>query len=173
MITARNLLHHVIAAECGDSYRDKPLPYQEEMVYTQALDDEDGNGFWKPSLLEFDGVTFYLQVEKSGKSKNWYFYIQMEGSPRDCEKYGATIKVSKKLKSDRCAVVYNGGVCPIDVKGAAEVEASGVGLNIRSSAMEKIFDREESGGNVHAGGGDAAEEGFKFWVDVDIYKVDD
>ena len=33
------------------------------MVYTQALDDEDGNGFWKPSLLEFDGITFYLQVD--------------------------------------------------------------------------------------------------------------
>lgn len=59
---ARNLTHHVIAAECGDSYRDKPLPYKEEMVYTQALDDEEGNGFWKPSLLQFDGYTFYLQV---------------------------------------------------------------------------------------------------------------
>ncbi len=116
MITARNLTHHVIAAECGDSYRDKPLPYQEEMVYTQALDDEEGNGFWKPSLLEFNGITFYLQVEKCGKSRNWYFYIQMEGSPRDCEKYGATIKVSKKLKTERHAIVYNGGVCPIDIK---------------------------------------------------------
>ncbi len=55
----------------------------------------------------------------------------MEGSPRDCEKYATTIKVSKNLKSERNSIVYNGIVCPIDIKGASEVEASGVGLNIR------------------------------------------
>lgn len=65
------------------------------MVYTQELDDGEGNGFWKPSLLQFDGITFYLQVEKCGKSKNWYFYIQMEGSLKDCEKYGTMIKVGR------------------------------------------------------------------------------
>ncbi len=128
-------------------------------------------------MLEFNGITFYLQVEKCGKSRNWYFYIQMEGSPKDCEKYGTTIKVSKKLKSDRNAIVYNGGVCPIDIKGAAEVEASGVGLNIRDSAMERIFDLERdpsgggSGGQQHQRGDE--EQMSKFWVDVDIFKVED
>merc|ERR1719318_2022907 len=41
----------------------KPLPYQEEIEYTRALDDQDGNSFWRPSLLQFQNVTFYLQVE--------------------------------------------------------------------------------------------------------------
>ena len=40
----------------------KPLPYQEEIEYTRALDDQDGNSFWRPSLLQFQHVTFYLQV---------------------------------------------------------------------------------------------------------------
>lgn len=60
-------------------YRTKQMPYKEEMEYTRALDDEEGNGFWRPSLLEIDGITFYLQVEKLGTTRNWYFYIQMEG----------------------------------------------------------------------------------------------
>ena len=59
--------------------RTKQMPYKEEMEYTRALDDEEGNGFWRPSLLEIDGITFYLQVEKLGTTRNWYFYIQMEG----------------------------------------------------------------------------------------------
>jgi hypothetical protein len=32
-------------------------------------------------------------------------------------------------------VVYDGPVCPVDVKGAAEVNATGAGLNIRDAAM--------------------------------------
>ena len=107
------------SAECGDNYMAKPLPYQEEIEYTRALDDQvgkmitkfvvfkaickiwfihnilqnclysqhltnfcfqDGNSFWRPSLLQFQNVTFYLQMEKCGKSKQWYFYVQMEGS---------------------------------------------------------------------------------------------
>ena len=55
----------------------KPLPYQEEIEYTRALDDADGNSFWRPSLLQFFNVTFYLQMEKCGKSKQWYFYVQV------------------------------------------------------------------------------------------------
>ncbi|TRY67653.1 hypothetical protein TCAL_05861, partial [Tigriopus californicus] len=160
-ITAKNLTHHVIASECGDNYRDKPLPYREEMEYARALDDEEGNGFWRPSLIQFDGITFYLQVEKSGKTKNWYFYVQMEGSALDCKMYGVTIKVRKSLVSEGHSVVYNGDVCPIDIKGVGEVENSGGGLNIRNSIMENIFDvdaldrsdleqQEESGGDVEA-----------------------
>ncbi len=72
------------------------------------------------------------------------------------------------------------------------MEASGVGLNIRDSAMEKIFDvdrqdGEDSGGAGASGSGGGQqqqqqqqqqhrgeeEKGFKFWVDVDIFKVDD
>ena len=63
-----------------------------------------------------------LQVEKCGRSRNWYFYLQMEGSPSDCERYGATIKVSKKLNCARYSIHYDGNVCPIDAKGAAEVK---------------------------------------------------
>lgn len=173
-ITAKNLTHHVIASECGDNYRDKPLPYREEMEYARALDDEEGNGFWRPSLIQFDGITFYLQVEKSGKTKNWYFYVQMEGSAVDCKMYGVTIKVRKSLLSEGHSVVYNGDVCPIDIKGVGEVENSGGGLNIRNSIMENIFDvdaldrsdleqQEEAGGDVEG-------ERFRFWVEVDIFK---
>ena len=28
------------SAECGDNYMAKPLPYQEEIEYTRALDDQ-------------------------------------------------------------------------------------------------------------------------------------
>ena len=30
------------SAECGDNYMAKPLPYQEEIEYTRALDDQVG-----------------------------------------------------------------------------------------------------------------------------------
>ena len=49
---------------------------QEEIEYTRALDDQDGNSFWRPSLLQHQDITFYLQVEK--QDKQWYFYVQME-----------------------------------------------------------------------------------------------
>ena len=141
-------------------------------MYTQALNDEEGNGFWKPSLLQFDGITFYLQVEKCGRSKNWYFYIQMEGSQKDAEKYNTIIKVSKNLKSEKNSIVYNGTVSPIDIKGASEVEASGGGLNIRDAAMEKIFDVNVESDDENDNN-DEEKDGFKFWVDVDIYKNDE
>merc|ERR1719492_211687 len=85
-ISVTHLTSHVLAqgdngdSGCGDNYMSKPLPYQEEIEYTRALDDQDGNSFWRPSLLQFQNVTFYLQMEKCGKSKQWYFYVQMEGS---------------------------------------------------------------------------------------------
>ena len=84
------------------------------------------------------------------------------------------IKVSKNLDSERHSIVYNGVVCPIDVKGAAEVEACGAGLNIRDAAMEKIFDvnldnsTQEEESSVSD---DNEDKGFKFWVNVDIYKM--
>lgn len=65
------------------------------MEYTRALDDEEGNGFWRPSLLEIDGITFYLQVEKLGTTRNWYFYIQMEGK-----------STKKKLAIDRFEMFF-------------------------------------------------------------------
>ena len=34
--------------------------------------------------------------------------------------------------------------------------------------MEKIFEANGSGG----GGGNSEEKGFKFWVEVDLYKTD-
>ena len=51
----------------------------------------------------------------------------MEGSQKDCDKYATMIKVSKNLTSERNSIVYNGVVCPIDIKGAEEIEASGGG----------------------------------------------
>ena len=68
-----------------------------------------------------------------------------------------------------------------------------MGLNIRDSAMEKIFDvdhrqdaagcgggggsggAEDGGANAHGGQQHRGEEekGFKFWVNVDIFRVDD
>ena len=41
--------------------------FQEEIEYTRALDDQDGSSFWRPSLLQFNNITFYLQVT--------YFFI--------------------------------------------------------------------------------------------------
>ena len=88
-----SLTSHVISAECGDNYMAKALPYQEEIEYTRALDDQDGNSFWRPSLLQFQNVTFYLQVEK--QDKQWYFYVQMEGSASECEKFESRVSVCK------------------------------------------------------------------------------
>ena len=65
MISLTGLTDHVIGAECGDNYMSQSLPYQEEIEYTRALDDQHGNSFWRPSLLQFgNGITFYLQVIK-------------------------------------------------------------------------------------------------------------
>ena len=41
---------------------------QEEIEYTRALDDQEGNSFWRPSLLQYQDVTFYLQVGPSIRS---------------------------------------------------------------------------------------------------------
>ena len=46
-ISLTSFTSHVISAECGDNYMAKPLPYQEEIEYTRALDDQDGNSFWR------------------------------------------------------------------------------------------------------------------------------
>lgn len=100
----------------------------------------------------------------------------MEASSYECKKYGTTIRVTKHLGSDRNSVLYNGAVCSIDVKGAVEVDACGAGLNIRDSAMEKIFDVNVEKDDESIDDGDQEEEKpreFKFWVDVDIYKISD
>lgn len=162
-VSLDKLTKHVIDNECGDNYRDKPLPYKEEMEYARNLDDEEGNGFWRPSLLQYDGITFYVQVEKCGKSRNWYFYIQKEGNGN--EDYMTKISVGKYSTEgdDRHSIIYNGFTCPIDVKGATEVMETGTGLNIRDAVMERIFVPEKNC--------DDNEDRFKFWLSVDIYKA--
>jgi len=181
------LTSHVISAECGDNYMAKPLPYQEEIEYTRALDDQDGNSFWRPSLLQFQNVTFYLQVEKCGKNKQWYFYVQMEGSETECEQFECQVSVCKFADSERHSISYNGKVCPIDIKGAEELDTAGCGLNVRDAVMEKIFvvDTSDSGdcgsGRLSKEGsekeeGEVADHGedgerFKFWVRVDLTKA--
>lgn len=138
-ISLTGLTSHVISSECGDNYMAKPLPYQEEIEYTRALDDQDGNSFWRPSLLQSHNITFYLQIEKCGKNKQWYFYVQMEGSSSECERYETRISVCKFPASDRYSISYYGKVCPIDIKGAEELDQDGCGLNVRDAVMEKIF----------------------------------
>lgn len=81
-VSVTHLTSHVLGAECGDNYMRQPLPYQvachvyhftcherllyqEEIEYTRALDDQEGNSFWRPSLLQYQDVTFYLQVGPS------------------------------------------------------------------------------------------------------------
>jgi len=177
-----SLTSHVISAECGDNYMAKPLPYQEEIEYTRALDDQDGNSFWRPSLLQFQNVTFYLQMEKCGKSKQWYFYVQMEGSEAECERFECRVSVCKFAASERHSIAYNGKVCPIDIKGAEELDTAGCGLNVRDAVMEKIFvvdTAEEERGRAKEGekeegevGGEGEGERFKFWVRVDLTKAE-
>lgn len=177
-----SLTSHVISAECGDNYMAKPLPYQEEIEYTRALDDQDGNSFWRPSLLQFQNVTFYLQMEKCGKSKQWYFYVQMEGSEAECERFECRVSVCKFAASERHSIAYNGKVCPIDIKGAEELDNAGCGLNVRDAVMEKIFvvdTTEEERGRAKEGekeegevGGEGEGERFKFWVRVDLSKAE-
>ena len=84
-VSVTHLTSHVLGAECGDNYMRQPLPYQvtchvyhvtcherllyqEEIEYTRALDDQEGNSFWRPSLLQYQDVTFYLQVGPSDLS---------------------------------------------------------------------------------------------------------
>jgi len=191
-ISLTSLTSHVISAECGDNYMAKPLPYQEEIEYTRALDDQDGNSFWRPSLLQFQNVTFYLQVEK--QDKQWYFYVQMEGSSSECEKFESRVSVCKYANSDRHSISYFGKVCPIDIKGADELDAAGCGLNVRDAVMEKIFvvdtstcdgegigkgttssavTMEKEEGEVGEGGEEGDGDRYKFWVKVDLSKATD
>lgn len=190
-VSVTNLTSHVLGSECGDNYMSNPLPYQEEIEYTRALDDHDGRSFWRPSLLQFDNITFYLQVEKL--DKQWYFYVQMEGSSAECERFETQVSVCKYPNSDRHSISYNGKVCPIDLKGADDLSSVGCGLNVRDACMEKIFVVEsseclgggEEGGRSEPGTsshqekeegevGEAGEgERYKFWVKVNLFRVTD
>merc|ERR1719281_1527722 len=123
------------------------------MEYTRALDDDAGNSNWRPSMLMYDGVTFYLQVEKH-QDKQWYFYVQMEGSASECQKYETKVSVCKFPNSERHSISYNGKVCPIDIKGADELDAVGCGLNVRDAVMEKIFVLDSS--ETSSGGGESS-----------------
>merc|ERR1719233_1751170 len=146
MISLTSLTSHVISAECGDNYMTKPLPYQEEIEYTRALDDRDGSSFWRPSLLQFQNITFYLQIEKSGKNGQWYFFVQMEASSAECENFETRITVCKNTTSDRFSISYHGKVCSIDIKGAEELDQGACGLSVRDAVMERIFTVDTTSG---------------------------
>ena len=60
----------------------------------------------------------------------------------------------KYPNSDRHSITYNGKVCPIDFKGADDLDSVGCGLNVRDACMEKIFLVDSSG----EGGGEASVE---------------
>ena len=51
-----------------------------------------------------------LQMEKCGKSKQWYFYVQMEGSETECERFECRVSVCKYANSERHSIAYNGKV---------------------------------------------------------------
>ena len=117
----------------------------------------------------------------------------MEGSAAECEKFETKVSVCKSPNSDRHSICYNGKVCPIDIKGADELDAVGCGLNIRDAVMEKIFVVDSSntdggrGSSCGMGGassssaekeegevGEAGEgDSYKFWIKVDLFQVAD
>ena len=66
------------------------------------------------AVLDFLDI-YLMQVEK--QDKQWYFYVQMEGSSTESDKFETKIIVSKYSNSERHSVSYNGKVCPIDIKG--------------------------------------------------------
>ena len=101
----------------------------------------------------------------------------------------------KFAASERHSIAYNGKVapilipacdrlqvCPIDIKGAEELDTAGCGLNVRDAVMEKIFvvdTAEEERGRAKEGekeegevGGEGEGERFKFWVRVDLTKAE-
>ena len=116
----------------------------------------------------------------------------MEGSETECEKFECRVSVCKFSSSERHSIAYNGKVCPIDIKGAEELDAAGCGLNVRDAVMEKIFvvdtsDAGEGCSGKEGGRGEGGEkeegevgyhgegegERFKFWVRVDLTKAAD
>ena len=158
-ILGHGLLDHILATDCGDNYQNISCPFQDEVVYHTSLDDNEGNGFWKPRLFQFDGVTFYFQMVKCGKTKTWYFYTQMDESEAEEKRYGTTINISKTRASECDFMVYSGPVCPIDIKGLDRVAVHGSTLAIKHTTMESTFNA-------------AAEDAFTFWITVDFYRKD-
>ena len=74
----------------------------------------------------------------------------MQGSSAECERFETKISVCKYPNSDRHSISYNGKVCPIDFKGADDLDSEGCGLNVRDAVMEKIF-VVDSSDCVHSG----------------------
>ena len=114
--------------------------------------------------MKFDEKPFLLQIYLSGSNDTWYFYLQ--GEKNSFDNYTTTIKVRRSLKTECYSVVYNGAVCPITLKGAKQIDASGRGLVVRMSAMENIFDIEE---DVDI---DTLGRKYRFWLQVEIQKID-
>ena len=67
--------------------------------------------------------------------------------------------MSKYPNSERHSTSYNGKVCPIDFKGADDLDTVGCGLNVRDARMEKIFLVDSSDTAGEAGGDNSVEEG--------------
>ena len=58
------------------------------------------------------------------QDKQWYFYVQMEGSSSECERFESRVSVCKFPNSDRHSISYYGKVCPIDIKGNHNLKPS-------------------------------------------------
>ena len=86
-------------------------------------------------------------------------YSVPQGSFAECEKFETKITVSKYPNSDRHSNTYNGKVCPIDFKGAEDLETVGCGLNVRDACMEKIFLVDSSDTAGEAAGDHGVGEG--------------
>ena len=69
------------------------------------------------------------------------------------------MSVCKFPNSDRHSITYNGKVCPIDFKGADDLDTVGCGLNVRDACMERIFLVDSSDTAEEAGGDNSVEVG--------------
>ena len=72
--------------------------------------------------------------------------VFLQGSSAECEKFETKVSVCKYPNSDRHSITYHGKVCPIDFKGADDLDSVGCGLNVRDACMEKIFLVDSSSG---------------------------
>ena len=83
----------------------------------------------------------------------------LQGSSAECEKFETKLSVCKNPNSERHSTTYNGKVCPIDYKGADDLDTVGCGLNVRDALMEKIFLVDNSDTAEEAGGDNSVEVG--------------
>ena len=84
--------------------------------------------------------------------------FSLQGSSAECERFETKVSVSKYPDSDRHSITYNGKVCPIDFKGADDLDAVGCGLNVRDACMERIFLVDTSDSQTGEAGGEHSGE---------------